>query len=647
MRQRISSALQAVGQMRVLHAATAVYALSALVFRVVFALAIALAEAPPVGAAKGAGTVLAVLGGLGFDLSLPVLVYLAVFAYRVLRPIRSKMPQANLVATTFWLLVLFWNAMILGSHLNLLFTMNTGFTWSIFVEFFTVLSMREFLSLMTLKDYIAVVFPLVLFVLLLRTGLPRLARPGISVLVFLCSGGLMAVAAMATLGRFPDELTWNPHAFFFRDAARSIMAAREIPATKKSTYTGNVELAGDLFQAQPSAPGSLVPVRARRKANVVVVILESTAAEYVFDTTKYAGGKMPMPYLHSLAEKGLWFSRHFASNNSSPRSIFSIFSGLYESPETRFFSMEKKLKVPHLVDFLGKDYRRFLVTPADLDWYFPKAWFRNRGFAELDDYHALRQLPEYKAGPTSVRDEFRSVEYFTQKLAGEAPYLGVYYTFAGHWPYPDLGADNRLITPHSSRDRYINNLHVQDKLLQKIVAALEQSGQMQNTILVVVGDHGEAFYQHPGNRVHSAESYNENLMAPLVMYAPGLVKPGRVDQPTVHADILPTLLDLMGIPYDKTKLQGESALRQPYQRRYIFSFGNENTITSVSASLEKMQILRNGGKCRFFQLASDPNEQKNLECNSSSGQYRALEAFLRTQPSVLRSYNESCLTNGC
>lgn len=632
--------------MPTLHSAAIVYLLTALAYRVILALALLFAEAAPLGAPKGVIQVLAILSGLGHDLALLVAVYLAALVYRLVRPAAPGARRGRVLRLLFLTMVLFWNAMILGSHTNLMFTMNTGFTWSIFVEFFTVLNLRDFLSLMTLKDYIAVLLPVALFFLFVVKR-PLLTVPVRSAVIgLLFFAPLLVIAALPLAGSVPDELVMNPHAFFVRDAARQLMAARETRPLRTGNRL-NVALNQPQFSAPENEKTPTAAVRPQALANVVVVILESTAADYIFDTTRYAGGKMPMPYLHSLAEKSLWFARHFASNNSSPRSIFSIFSGLYESPETRFFSMEKKLNLPHLIDHLGKDYRAFLYTPADLDWYFPKAWFRNRGFTELNDYHRLKQVPEYKAGPTSVRDEFRTVQEFTRELGGRSPYLAVYYTFVGHWPYPDLGQEHRLIEPRSSRDRYINNLHAQDKVIRQIVEALEASGKMQNTLLVIVGDHGEAFYQHPGNRVHSAESYNENIAVPLLIYAPRFVAPRRIEEPTVHADIVPTVLDLLGRRYEADRLQGESAMRGAYRRKYIFTFGNENTITAVSGQLNKMQILRASGNCRHFNLLADPGEQKNLGCDTLSEQYRALEAFLKIQPGLLKGYNETCLNSGC
>lgn len=646
MLQHVSTRLARSWAMPALHTAAIVYVLSAVVYRVVLALALLFAEAAPLGAQKGVIPVLSVLAGLGNDLLLLVLVYLVVMLFRFTRPKVQPGRMGRVILLLLLGFVLFWNAMILGSHTNLMFTMNTGFTWSIFIEFFTVLSLREFVSLMTVKDVVAVIFPPALFLLLavrqpaLRLPVRTAALLVISILV------LLTVAWLPLAGAVPVELSMNPHTFFLRDAGRQLWAARETRPLRTGNQM-NVGLSMPPFVAGVTGQAPTPALQTNARADIVVIILESTATEYIFDTAKYAGGKMPMPYLHSLAAKSLWFTRHFASNNSSPRSIFSIFSGLYESPETRFFSMEKKLRVPHLLDHLGKDYRAFLYTPADLDWYFPKAWFRNRGFTELNDYHKLKQVPEYKAGPTSVRDEFKTVQEFTRELNGRDPYLAVYYSFVGHWPYPDLGPEHRLIDPRSSRDRYINNLYAQDKVIRQIVESLEASGRLKNTVLVIVGDHGEAFYQHPGNRVHSAESYNENIAAPLFLYAPGLVEPRKITAPTVHADIVPTVLDLLGRKYESERFQGESALRGEYRRRYIFTFGNENTITAVSSQLAKMQILRAAGSCRHFDLASDPAELRNLGCDAASEHYRAIEAFLKIQPGLLKGYNESCMNPGC
>lgn len=648
MLKNLKTSFSALSENSAVNAFTAVFLISAILYRIALAIAIALAEAPPFGVTKGTQVFARTLMGVGHDflvlivqLSAVLLVYAGILAIR-----RASPGKWSLFAGTVALFgLIFWNTMIHGSHFNLLFTMNMGFTWGIFMEFFTILNLKDFMVLMTWRDYFAVAFCVGLFLLLLwkriRLVTPKRVMAILSVAVlFIVAGRISPTKGM------PDEIVLNPHEFFVRDAVRSIAAARR--ETRVKSTAGNKVYLADAPFVTGNAPRAGSPGHARVEANIVVVILESTATEYIFDTGKYAGGKMPMPYLHALAGKSLHFTQHFASNNSSPRSIFSIFSGLYESPETRFFSMERQLKIPHMVDYAGKNYEHFLVTPADLNWYFPKSWFQNRGFRRLYDYNALKQIPEYKAGPTAVRNEFKTVDHFLELVRQTTrPFIGIYYTFVGHWPYPDLEAEHKIIPANSSRSRYINNLYAQDQVIQQIVAGFEKDGRAENTLFVFVGDHGEAFYQHPGNRVHSGESYNENIASPLIIYSPRLIKPARIEYPTVHADILPTLLDAMGAPFDPQQFQGESVLRGIPARNYIFTYGNENTLTAVSKNLQKMSLLRTQKSCRSFDLLRDPAETLNHACATGSDQYRSLETFYRVQPGLLKGYNELCNKSGC
>jgi len=650
MKENIFSAFAAYRAQAAIQVFNVLFVVTALLYRIGLVIVVRFSEAAPLGVGKDVKTLSIIFILFAADLLalavFNILFYAAIYCFS-LRNYTARMRKVlHWGGLTAVIILLFWHLVLTGSHLNLLLNMNTGFTWSLFMEFFGVLSLKDLVSLMTLRDFLTLLLPIVVFYFLYRQKARFIFRLRVFAAVIVITFGLFAVAAAMGARRLPEEIRLNPHAFFLRDALRTLSEPRA--QNKKQSGQGrSVFLADSLFAT--GTPDDRGGATHANGTNVVVIILESTASEYIFDTAKYTQGtgKMPMPYLYSLLPDSLYMARHFASNNSSPRSIFSIFSGLYESPETKFFAMERKLKIPHLLHYLGDRYSSFLVTPADLDWYFPKAWFKNSGFTELNDYRSLKFIPEYKAGPTAVRDEFKSVDYFLELTSKSTkPFLGVYYTFVGHWPYPDLSAEHKLLSADSSRSRYVNNLYAQDQVIRQIIEGLKKSGKFENTVVVIVGDHGEAFYQHPGNRVHSGESYNENIASPLIVYAPQRIKPQRIEFPSVHADIVPTLLDIIGVRYRGAAFQGESLLR-PVKRRYIFTYGNENTLTAVARDLNKMQIVRKSSACRHFDLARDNAELTNLVCATGSDQYRALEAFLGRQPGILRDYNELCNKEGC
>jgi arylsulfatase A-like enzyme len=96
-----------------------------------------------------------------------------------------------------------------------------------------------------------------------------------------------------------------------------------------------------------------------------------------------------------------------------------------------------------------------------------------------------------------------------------------------------------------------------DQNLARLLARQEQRGELENTLIVVVADHGEAFFEH-GRYGHRFDLYDEVLRIPLIVWAPGRVPAGRViDESVSIVDVLPTLMDYAGLPAEHS-LDGRS-----------------------------------------------------------------------------------------
>ncbi|HQP49896.1 MAG TPA: sulfatase-like hydrolase/transferase, partial [Spirochaetota bacterium] len=163
--------------------------------------------------------------------------------------------------------------------------------------------------------------------------------------------------------------------------------------------------------------------------------------------------------------------------------------------------------------------------------------------------------------------------------------------------------------------------------------------KLDNTIIVIAGDHSEAFGQHFDNWCHARQSYNENFRVPTLIYQPQLFAPKTIPYATTHADILPTLLDAMGIEFNRKLIQGESLLQKRLRRKYIFLYGNENTITSVSTDNIKVQHSFKDNQCWAFDLTKDPGEKTKLNCSAYPGQQESLMFFHQYQHHILNAYN--------
>jgi arylsulfatase A-like enzyme len=163
---------------------------------------------------------------------------------------------------------------------------------------------------------------------------------------------------------------------------------------------------------------------------------------------------------------------------------------------------------------------------------------------------------------------------------------------------------------------------------------------MERTILVVVGDHGQAFGQHhPNNFMHYRYSYNENLEAPAILYQPALFKPKTFGFPTSHVDLLPTLLDALRIPYLPTAFDGASLFNNRPRDNPIFFYGYEGSISSLDRHLIKVQYSLKKNRCSAFDLKLDPDEENPLDCSSYPLQLEALHKFASDHNSNLLKYN--------
>ena len=382
------------------------------------------------------------------------------------------------------------------------------------------------------------------------------------------------------------------------------------------------------------------PKTLRRPINIVWIIMESTG-------TRYAMGEVfksrpPMPFLQHLAATGWYLARHRSPSNSSATSIVAQMSGLWPVPSRRMMSVRKDNYLPGLPAFLP-GWDRFLVTPGKLTYFFPRAFMEHNGMDELWGY---RQLPSRKvvAKDRLAKDEIETVGFFLKRLQrAKEPFLGVYYSYMPHWEYTDYGRAWRRYHGPRLIDHYHNGLWLLDHQLRRIVDGLKAKGVLDRTLVVLVGDHGEAFGQHKKNWAHAKGSWEENLQTPAILWAPGLLKPRKISWQTSHVDLLPTTLDLLNIAYDPYLLQGESLLQSKLRRKVSFYWGNEATVSAIHVDGTKVQLSLTERWCRAYNLKRDPRERRRRRCTSprSKALRKLLRGWVRSQRRLVRAYSKA------
>ncbi len=600
---------------------------------------------------------------------------------------RATRPLVALGYLLLSLLLLLFGVLAQTQH-GVFFSTGNGLTAELLRESLEPSALKEIVSLLSPPEHAVIACPLLLFGLLSRLpiGLRRRIEHGVLAL----AAAPLLLAVLLPAAPLPEALLHHPVAYVLVDLAhqgkgRSLLAEANAAATREGQTLSPKELLAaddadgpateedDDSAAWLPREGAELPSMAltsppfvlddkpvkkvlpaaagKRPYHLLYIVMESTGFDLALRSLGGAAAKssddVAMPFLRSLSGQGYFLANHYASGNSSPRGIFSLLSGLYVMPEVAIFDVSKNNYLPSLNSYLGSRYRSFLVTPGSLDWYFPQAFLRHSGMNELWGYHALPIKKTAPGGRAHARDEAESVSFFLRRLdeqlATGQPVLSVYYSFVAHWPYPDYGPGTHVTHPSRPQNAYCNNLRYLDQQIERIYKHLQARRVLDDTIVVLAGDHGEAFGQHPHNYTHSRMSFNENVRTPALLLNASLFPPRVVTQPTSHVDIMPTLLDALGLSYDESRLQGESLFRESFRRKYLFFYGNEDTLSSVSRDDMKLQLSLRDGSCWAYNLRSDPEERHRLSCASSPAlkeQQGATLLYRRHQSTALRRYNQ-------
>src|SRR5438067_10156309 len=137
------------------------------------------------------------------------------------------------------------------------------------------------------------------------------------------------------------------------------------------------------------------------------------------------------------------------------------------------------------------------------------------------------------------------------------PHFVWVHLYDPHDPYEPPAAFAQTYKDHL----YDGEIAYADSALAHFIGYLKTSGKYQNSLILVVGDHGEGLGEHRED-THGIYLYDSTTHVPLVMKVPGRSNAAKVVDAQVRTtDILPTVLDLLHVPVPE-QLDGESL--KPY-----------------------------------------------------------------------------------
>jgi len=157
--------------------------------------------------------------------------------------------------------------------------------------------------------------------------------------------------------------------------------------------------------------------------------------------------------------------------------------------------------------------------------------------------------------------------------------------------------------------------------IARLYDLLNQAGLADNTIIIITADHGEEFWDHVELEKryfydprgfygvgHGHNMFNEITRVPLILFGPG-IRPGVYTHPVSHVDIVPTILDLLGLEYDDLMFEGVNLFQKDEERVII--------VEDIAYGYDKLAIIQGDVKYLIapwdkvfwkFNLSKDPHE---------------------------------------
>jgi arylsulfatase A-like enzyme len=157
----------------------------------------------------------------------------------------------------------------------------------------------------------------------------------------------------------------------------------------------------------------------------------------------------------------------------------------------------------------------------------------------------------------SGRETAREAATWLANLPAERAYFAWVHLFDAHQPWPTDAA----ALARSGGNPYLAGVAAADDAVADLIAALRASGRLADTVVIVVGDHGESLGQH-GEATHGHMVFDSTLRVPLLVRAPNGERAGERSREIVSvADIHPTACAALGLDAG-ADLDGESLWRR-------------------------------------------------------------------------------------
>ncbi|NIM58190.1 MAG: sulfatase-like hydrolase/transferase [Candidatus Aminicenantes bacterium] len=357
-------------------------------------------------------------------------------------------------------------------------------------------------------------------------------------------------------------------------------------------------------------PGSCLADKVKRQKDLNILLL--TIDTLRADRVGYSGYDIETPHLDSLAFGGTAFLNAVCQVPLTLPSHASILTGT--NPPF------------HGIKNNGEYVNTDMTTLAEIlsqNGYVPAAFIGafpldsqfglDQGFEIYDDdYNTPKFLQPH--GPQRLAEAvFSSAAQWIRENHKKKFFVWAHY-YDPHDPYlPPSPFDQKY------KDRlYDGEIAYTDVYVGELIALLNAANILQNTLVVIVGDHGEDLYEHnePG---HGIFVYDTTLKVPLIFNCPGIIpEENHISQQVRTIDIMPTILDIVKIDIPKF-VQGKSLIPLIQGKKLSLESYAETYFPLITHGWSELKAIRTdewkyiqAPKPELYNLKDDPGELKNV-----------------------------------
>ncbi len=362
---------------------------------------------------------------------------------------------------------------------------------------------------------------------------------------------------------------------------------------------------------QPVLVAPAKKVKKDPKLNLLFVTIDTLRA----DRLGYCGYDIETPHLDSLAHEGAKFVNAVCQVPLTLPSHVSIFTGT--NPTYHQLKGNGPYYLADSFTTLAEVLKaRGYLTSAFVGAYVLDSEFGlSQGFDLYDDDfitpdYLVRHEPQRLA-----EDVYNSAEKWLEKNHDKKFFAWLHY-YDPHFPYtPPSPFDGKYKTrPYEGEIAYT------DIYVGKLISLLKKKNIYHQTLIVIVGDHGEDLFDH-GEPTHGIFLYDTTLKVPLIFHSPEIIPKGvKIDKQVRTIDIFPSILDILKIDIPNY-CQGRSLIpliegkkikdiEYSYAETYypLLSYGWADLKSIRTNEWKYIQAP----EPELYDLKNDPEETKNL-----------------------------------